>query len=299
MNRPATLSASVPCRQRRRGARPQPAVANWSTKRREMSDRVLLSPSRRARPFFTRLRHRSRPVFLQGFNSKGGLWKTFLRQENVPRKSSRGQSSCYGRGARAGCTGRQGQRAGGRWAGDGGPHVEESAAQEGVRSREKRRRHAARGAGIERAHLAAVSPPSGSREEHVRTSPPPPSRRKSSRGSAAAPRQRSSTAEVARKSVATPRRRQRRKGRAVVPRRRRPTVRGSRRSTPRLADDSPPPEEKEKSGCASPLSPCRQRSRGRAAIPRRQRSQEGRVRASQLSPPLPEEQGESGRSSSP
>ena len=45
-------------------------------------------PSRRARPFFTRLTRRSRPVFLQGFNSKGGLWKTFLRQENVPRKLS-------------------------------------------------------------------------------------------------------------------------------------------------------------------------------------------------------------------
>ena len=190
--------------------RPRPAVANPPPKRR-----VLPSPSRRARPLFTQLRHRSRSVFLQGFNSKGGLWKTFLRQENVP-KSSREQSSCCGRGARAGCIGRQGQRAGGRGAWDGGLHAEESTAQKAVRSREKRRRHAARGAGTERARLAAVSPSPGSREEHVRTSPMPPSRRKS-RGSAAAPRQRSSTAEVAEKSVATPPEEERESGRASPP----------------------------------------------------------------------------------
>ena len=45
--------------------RPRPAVANPPPKRREMSDRVLPSPSCRARPFFTRLRCRSRPVLIQ------------------------------------------------------------------------------------------------------------------------------------------------------------------------------------------------------------------------------------------
>ena len=208
---------------------------------------------------------------------------------------TRKQSSCCGRGhERAALAAR------------GSALNEERAAQEGVRSQEKRSRHAAREVGIERARLVAVSLPPGSREEHIRTSPPPPSRRKS-RGSAAAPRRCRSTAGLAGKSVATPRRCQRR--RAAAPRRRCPTVRGSRRSVAaprrrhpaaggeggerlRLAVATPPSKEQGESGRASPPSPRRRRSRKNRCHHRSASEGSGRERPNLAAiAPSPEEPG--------